>query len=220
MLDHIKHIFNDLIDLFFPPTCLVCSDYLDREVLICKKCLSSLNIHNNTEPDYIAVFQYDNNIRILIHELKYNNRPQVGYILGREMAKKLLNIVNNENSVLLPVPLHKKRIKKRGFNQSRKICEGFSDILNIPVIDDLILRKKDNISQTRLNSHRRSQNVKGIFCSGPQKIGKDKMILIVDDLITTGSTTREIGKTLKTSGYRNYFSLCAATSTKNDKVIQ
>lgn len=214
MYNILKNIIGSLTDLFFPASCLICSDYLEEDILVCRNCLKSLKLHRNENKSYFSAFTYNEKIRTLIHELKYNNRPVIGRIMGREIALKLRGLIQTEGSVLLPVPLHKKRLRKRGYNQSEKICEGFADIINIPVETGLLIRRKNNSSQTALNSSGRAENVKGIFETETAAVHPETTIFIVDDLITTGATTREAAGELKKQGYHKFFSLCIATSTK------
>ena len=212
MKNFLKNILSSLTTLFFPSSCLICEDYLNNELYVCNKCLSNLQLHRNSDPEYIAVFQYDDSIKKLIYELKYNSRPEVGEILGKEAAKHLLEIFQKENSILLPVPLHKKRIKTRGYNQSMYIAKGISDGLDIPIDEELIKRRKNNVSQTKVDTGDRKNNVSGIFKLNTSSIDKSIFIIVVDDLITTQATTKEIYKTLKEHGYNNFFGLCIATS--------
>jgi ComF family protein len=214
VLKILKNIFESLLDLFFPASCLICSEYLEEDVLVCTNCLHNLKLHRNENKSYLSVFSYSDKIRILIHELKYNNRPEIGRIMGKEMGSKLKRYINPDRMILLPVPLHKKRLRKRGYNQSEMICAGFSEIINIPVETGLLIRRKNNISQTALNASGRSENVKGIFEAGSAVVDPETTIFIVDDLITTGATTREAVSELKKQGYKKFFSLCIATSTK------
>jgi ComF family protein len=212
MKNFFKNILSSLSSFFFPASCLICEDYLNDELFVCKKCLSNLQLHKNTDPGYIAVFQYNNSIKKLIFELKYNSRPEIGQILGKEAAKHLSEIFNNENSILFPVPLHKKRIKTRGYNQSLFISKGLSEELDIPINEELIKRKKDNVSQTKVDNSDRKSNVSGIFKLDTPSLDKNIFIIVVDDRITTQATTKEIYKTLKEHGYNNFFGLCIATS--------
>ena len=207
-----QNIINSLSSLFFPPSCLICGEYLDNELFVCKKCLSNLQLHKNSSPDYISVFQYNDRIKKLIFELKYNSRPEIGDILGKEAAKHLKDLFQNINSVFLPVPLHKKRFKKRGYNQSLHIAKGFSQYLNIPVTEELIQRRKNNKSQTKVDNSNRQKNVSGIFQFTESSLNKDIFIIVVDDLITTGATTKELYKVLEQNGYKNHFGLSIATS--------
>ena len=155
----LKTIISSLFSLFFPPSCLICEDYLNDELFVCKSCLSNLQLHKNSDPGYIAVFQYNNSIKKLIFELKYNSRPEICEILGKEAARHLSDIFQKENSILLPVSLHKKRIKKRGYNQSLYIAKGISEGLAIPIDEELIKRRKDNVSQTKVDNSDRKSNV-------------------------------------------------------------
>jgi ComF family protein len=210
----ISYFFSSILDFFFPPSCLLCSDYLNDELFVCPECLKNLELHSNENKSYLAVFAYNDSLKTLIHELKYNDRPEIGVILGSEMGKRLKEFIEPQNSVFMPVPLHKKRLKKRGYNQSEKICEGLAGIINIPVEKKLLARKVNNVSQTTLNAAGRSENVKGIFIYNDSELGKSVQILIVDDLITTGATTKEAISELKRNGFENFFCLSAATSTK------
>jgi len=210
----IKQLFVSLIDFFFPPSCMICGNYLNNEIYICPFCLNELELHKNDSKTSISVFSYNDKIKLLIHELKYNHRPEIGYILGREMGKRLSGMIETGNSVLLPIPLHKKRLRKRGYNQSENISDGFSEILNIPVKKDLLVRKKNNVSQTSLNAKMRAENVKGIFDINETGLDKNTMIFLIDDLITTGATTKEAVSVLKKHGFSDFFSLSVATSTK------
>lgn len=193
---------------------MVCGEYLDSGVYVCRKCLDELELHKNDSKNSISVFSYNDSIRSLIHELKYNNRPEIGYVLGAEMGKRLKGYIETDKAVLLPVPLHKNRRRKRGYNQSEKICEGFSFESSIPMHTDIIYRKKNNISQTRLNAALRHENVKDIFEFRESEIDKDTLIILIDDIITTGATAKEASGVLKRNGFSNFFALSVATSTK------
>jgi len=211
---YIKNAVKCLTDLFFPPSCMICGEYLDNGVYLCECCLKNLELHKNESRNSLSVFAYNEPIKLLIHELKYNNRPEIGYILGKEMGKRLKDYLNIENAVLIPVPLHKKRLRKRGYNQSEKICEGLSEVSGIKVNKDLLIRKINNISQTRLNALNRAENVKGIFAFTGSDTDRETFIILVDDLITTGATSKEASGVLKSNGFDNFFALSVATSTK------
>ncbi len=193
---------------------MICGEYLNSEMYICEDCLKNLELHKNESKTSLSVFAYNSSIKLLIHELKYNNRPEIGYILGKEMGKRLKEYLITENAVLIPVPLHKKRLRKRGYNQSEKICEGLSEVTGIKVNKDLLFRRINNISQTKLNAHNRAENVKGIFSFSGYELDKETHIILVDDLITTGATSKEASSVLKNNGFGNFFAMSVATSTK------
>jgi ComF family protein len=211
---YIKNTFRCIIDFLFPSSCMICGDYLDTGIYICEDCLENLELHRNESKNSLAVFSYNESIKMLIHELKYNDRPEIGYILGKEMGKRLKAYLNTGKAVLMPVPLHKKRLRKRGYNQSDKICEGLSEISGIKISRDLIYRRINNISQTKLNSLHRAENVKGIFAFAGSDIDRETLVILVDDLITTGATSKEAAGVLKNNGFNNFFALSVATSTR------
>ncbi|HXK49899.1 MAG TPA: ComF family protein [Clostridiales bacterium] len=211
MIKSVKILISYIGDLLFPPSCMLCGEYLGDSIYVCHDCLKDLPLNRNESKDHISVFDYGNGLRLMIHELKYNQRPEIGIILGKEAGRRLAGIIDPSHSVLVPVPLHKKRLRKRGYNQADLICEGLASELSVPVNRYLLKRVKNNISQTTLNAEGRSANVKGIFDIFKTDTERSKLILLVDDVITTGSTTKEAGAVLKNAGYLNYFALSIAT---------
>lgn len=207
----VKKILSNIADLLFPPSCILCGEYLKNDMYVCHECLKNLPLNKNESKSHLSVFDYGDYIRCLIHELKYNQRPEIGVVLGREAGKRLAGIIDPAVSVLVPVPLHKKRLRKRGYNQTEMICVGLGGELNMPVRKNVLKRVRNNVSQTTLNAEGRSSNVKGIFEIDKAECDGSELILIVDDVITTGATTKEAGSVLKNAGYLNYFPLSIAT---------
>jgi len=211
MMRLLLNILSYLSELFFPASCAICGKYLNEEIYICGNCLEDLPLNRNESKSFLSVFDYGRNIRLLIHELKYNGRPEIGIILGREAGKRLKGFLDPDVSVIVPVPLHKKRLAKRGYNQAEMIGRGISMYLNIPIRTDILKRLRNNVSQTTLNAQKRSSNVKGIFFAEISEYDEDKLILTVDDVITTGATTKEACAALKESGCKNVFPVSIAT---------
>ena len=125
----------------------------------------------------------------LLHDLKYRGNRRVGTYLGRLLGQEIKRSSYSECDLLLPVPLHRKRLKQRGYNQSEIIARGASEITGIPVATNLIRRKRHGRSQTSLNRIERFENISTSFelCAHPVNLN-DKKILIIDDVITTGAT--------------------------------
>lgn len=204
----IKTILNELSNLFFPNCCAVCdSKLLPAEEGVCLRCLHKLPKTNNfDEPDNLAetllagrfpfervatfcVYSKQGVLQPLIHELKYNNKKEIGILLGKMFGKDLIgsNFIKNIDFIV-PVPLHPKREKKRGYNQARMIAEGLSKATSIPVSNNNLVRSIFNPTQTKRTKTQRWENVKDIFDVVSPKDYADKHILLVDDIITTGST--------------------------------
>ena len=147
--------------------------------------------------------------RALIHGLKYEKYTNIAKFLTPLMQKTLLeNPDFLEAEYFVPVPIHKKRLKKRGFNQSEILARELSALTNIPVLPALI-RIKNTKSQTKLTKKERAENIKEAFvCSCPKEI-KKKAIILIDDVCTTGATLEECAKVLKKAGAREVYALCA-----------
>jgi ComF family protein len=135
----------------------------------------------------------------MIHELKYGNRPEVGVFLGRLFGIKLhkQEVFDTKHSLLIPVPLHTKKRRKRGYNQSEAICRGLSSVTGITVDTGILNRVSQSVSQTRKRRFSRWQNTLDAFELSRQIPPEITHIVIVDDIITTGSTMESAAKAIK-----------------------
>ncbi len=147
--------------------------------------------------------------RSLIHGLKYEKYTNIAKFFAPLMNKTLLENPNMlEAEYFVPVPIHKKRFKKRGFNQAEVLARELSALADIPVLNALE-RIKNTKSQTKLTKRQRAENIKEAFiCSCPKEI-KKKAIILIDDVCTTGATLEECAKVLKKAGAREVYALCA-----------
>lgn len=206
-----------LIDLLYPRLCVVCRKCLTRgEHFLCTSCLYDFpfsDVRFSSEEGLLAGFEEDcrpdslyslfyynkySDYKNLIHAVKYRSRKQLGVHLGRMLGEKLCGEVNVDG--IVPIPLHPDREKKRGFNQSHQIALGISEVLQVEVWDKVIVRTKNNVSQTGLKPEEREKNVEGIFVlREPSKIS-GKHLLVIDDVITTGATVHSCLKVLAQAG--------------------
>lgn len=147
--------------------------------------------------------------RSLIHGLKYEKYTNIAKFFAPLMNKTLLENPNMlEAEYFVPVPIHKKRFKKRGFNQAEVLARELSALADIPVLNALE-RIKNTKSQTKLTKRQRAENIKEAFiCSCPKEI-KKKAIILIDDVCTTGATLEECAKVLKKAGAREVYAICA-----------
>lgn len=143
-------------------------------------------------------FQKGASTQRLIHAIKYNQRPDVAYAIAKEAAADFINTdFFDEIDVILPIPLHKRRLRQRGYNQSFYIAKALSDVTGIPIDTTHITRIVNNPKQALMRGKQREENVKGIFqANHPEELYR-KHILLVDDLVTTGNTIRSCIKTMK-----------------------
>lgn len=128
-------------------------------------------------------------MRKVIHQLKYAGKKEIGRALGRIMANEMQesNFFDGID-LIIPIPLHPKRLRERGYNQSEWIAKGISDITHLPILTTAVQRTKHIESQTHKTPFERWENVQNIFyCNSPEDL-ENKHILLVDDVLTTGST--------------------------------
>jgi len=221
-----------LLDLLFPVFCINCGqegEYLCSEcldLLIYKKSLHCLKCKKqNTEssicPECISDYyineifiagDYENKILAkLIKGLKYKFVTDYAKILGDFLSNYLLekSKVDFSNIIIMPVPLHKKRWRWRGFNQSEKIAEIISKNLNLDIDNQSLARIKHKKAQAKLNEKQRRKNIKNCFEFFGDNL-KNKNIILIDDVTTTGSTLDECARILKDNGAGNIWGLVVA----------
>lgn len=161
---------------------------------------------------FFSPFSYSNQtIKNLIHKLKYNRNQKISKILGGELNFYFSKIAYkiSENLVIVPIPMHKDKYRKRGFNQSELIADCLSKNLGITSLS--VLKKiKSTPDQTELNGAERRKNIKGSFIVIAEENIKNKDVLIVDDVKTTGSTIEEAAITLKKSGAKKILAITVA----------
>jgi len=195
------------LNLFFPELCEVCGAMLvHQEKLLCTECLLELprtGYHllpdNPVEKLFwgrvrieraSAFFRYSkgSSYHHILHKLKYSGKKEIGLEMGRLFAYTLQGTDFQQTDFIVPVPLHPKKEKKRGYNQSFWIALGLSEILQVPVDSTSIIRVQDSSTQTRKNRIERWENVQDIFDVIHPEVLDGKRIILVDDVITTGAT--------------------------------
>lgn len=133
-------------------------------------------------------------VQNLIHQLKYKGNRKAGIYLGNMMGKSLLGSNRFANiDVMIPLPLFEKKQFKRGYNQAMILCEGISEITNVPVIDKNVVRIVHTETQTKKGRTERWENVEKSFSIKDSSVLEGKSILLVDDVITTGATMEACG---------------------------
>ena len=209
---------KDLISLLFPRYCKVCRRRLmHSEQHLCVSCLLELpRTHYEQNPENVlmqhfmewpevvratAYFHYYKEGRYsnLIHHLKYYDHPEVGTFLGRLAATELRGSgFFDDIDLIIPVPLSKKKLRQRGYNQSDYIARGISEVTNIPLRTDCIVRTVDTDTQTHKSQDERWKSTKGIFQVTNPEVLKGKHLLLIDDVTTTGATLHACSSALLT----------------------
>ena len=199
---------EDFISLLFPSLCVSCGKSLYRnEGMICTQCLYKMpktNYHflkdnpvsrlfwgriNIESATACYFFDKGSRFRGLIHKMKYRGQKEIGYELGKIYGSELKESkLFNSTELIVPVPLHPKKERKRGYNQSEWVAKGIAESMGIMMNTGSVYRAVNTESQTRKGRYERWTNVENIFkISNPEDL-ENKHILIVDDVITTGST--------------------------------
>lgn len=214
----IQQTFADLFQLLFPRNCNACGTALFYgEKTICTKCLYDLpftDFHLYPENpaarlfwgripihQVIALLHFKKGTRVqqLIHQLKYKGQTDIGLLLGNMIGERMLSS-NQKPDLIIPVPLHPKKERSRGYNQSQCIAEGIAHILQIPISTELLIRKINTNTQTKKNRYNRFENIKAAFEINQPHDLKNTHILLVDDILTTGATFEACGKLLLDNG--------------------
>ena len=209
-------MFQSVINLFFPRACAGCNSYLlKNEMVICTVCRHDIPLTNHLKNEnnevfskfygripieFATAFLYFHKkgiVQELIHKLKYKGHQEIGSAIGSWYAEEIKNnITFPDIDCIIPVPLHKKRFKVRGYNQVTTFGKSLSENLNIPIEDGVLIRtvySKSQISKTILG---RSEGVEHVFEVKYDDTHHNKHFLLIDDVITTGATLEACGREL------------------------
>ena len=200
-------IADDFLQFFFPELCVSCGQVLNsQEKVLCMECLFHIprtNFHRyddnpvsqlfwgRVKIEHASSFFYfskGSSYQSLIHKLKYHGRKDIGVEMGKLFGSELRMTVFSKGDLIVPVPLHPLKHKKRGFNQSEMIAAGLSSTLNLPVNSSVLFRSESTETQTRKSRFDRFANVEGKFVVRDKTELEGKHIILADDVVTTGST--------------------------------
>lgn len=223
-------LWNDFLSLIYPRYCLGCRGSLKRgEELLCTRCLYDLpksNYHlyaNNPVRNRLAgrlplrfgwaflKFRKTGIVQHLLHQLKYQSSPEIGVMLGLVYGKELKSHgFHSYFDLIIPVPLHRDRLRERGYNQSSKFAEGLSAGMEVPWSESVAVRSRYGSTQTKMDRAKRWENVKDAFEVSESSEIYEKRLLLVDDVITTGATLEACGLHLMAAGCRELSVACIA----------
>lgn len=239
---HFISLGRSLLNALFPRYCCVCGKRLllgERDV--CVTCMINLpytrlngkrgNVLERLfwNPDYRVeradslLYYHNKSLSCNIYfEFKYHHHPDVAVHFGQIMAQNLKRTDFFDGiDCIVPIPLAPQRLKKRGYNQSERLAHGISLETNIPVDTTSVIRTTNNVTQTHLTAEDRAQNVSNIFALSDKQTLEGKHILIIDDVITTGSTIKSCAKVIaQLPGVKfSVMSLGLSVRNKKHKII-
>lgn len=211
-----------MLDFIAPLKCAVCDEIITENSqfeFICDKCYFNIdfaenstsilnNIRQNFTPDefYIsnayALFSLRNDFKYieLVHSLKYQGQQNIAFHLGKLLGDKVLEQSNHIYDSIIPLPIHHAKKRERGFNQSELISIGVADSLKIPIDNKLLKRQSYTITQTLLKKDERKKNMDNVFISTNLEFLSQKSYLLIDDVLTTGSTLNSAAFQLLNAG--------------------
>ncbi len=210
------NLITDFVSLFFPEVCFVCGKSLfSNEAIICSKCylhLPETNFHGEADnpvhrvfwgrvqiESATALYYYKKGgaVQKLIHQLKYKGHQEVGIYFGKVMGSVLLNVDPFKNvDTVVPIPLHRNKLKKRGYNQAELIAKGITEVMGNLLDTQSVYREFSSSTQTKKSRFKRWENVSEIFKLTNNHLLDNKHVLLVDDVITTGATMEACLQTL------------------------
>lgn len=216
----VKEYLYDFFNLLFPDLCCACARQLHRaEKHLCTHCLYDLpytDFHLYAENTVARLFwgrlnchaamamlyfRKGTSVQRLMHQLKYKGQTELGVKLGMLLGDRLKSTTTYQYAdLIIPVPLHPKRLRSRGYNQSECIASGMSSVMGVPVANNLLLRQKATATQTKKSRYNRFENMLNVFGLSQPAALTGKHVILVDDVITTGATLEACGQLLLNNG--------------------
>lgn len=222
-------LFEKLINVVYPPKCIFCQKLLrhDTALYICSTCYAKLPFAGETLlttsqegeesncDGVISVFKYTGMVKDSLIRYKFYNKPGYYRTYASLIAYRLTKMTDiKQFNMVLSVPLHRQKEFSRGYNQALLISRALSRELKLPECSGLLKRLKATETQSLLDKEKRHRNVKGAFAvEAPENI-LEKSILLVDDILTTGSTLEECSRMLKQAGAIKVTAIVVATGRK------
>lgn len=234
LLTSIQQFGKGLAEVAFPNVCICCGlETAEEDRQLCSFCKEKRFVDANPEnsncssdvflPESVvvqhALWEFDKGglLQHLMHHLKYERMLSIGRELGRLIAYRALrhptikSLIEEREGILVPVPLHYLKFRKRGFNQSFVLARGITEVYNLPICSiNAVIRTRNTKTQTGFAIEKRLSNIKNAFRVKKKNEFADKLVIIVDDVFTTGATTFELARTLKRAGSGDILILTAA----------
>ena len=199
--EHIKNNIQNFIPFFYPSRCPYCFEIIEKDEYACKKCIEDMpvcGVFQGVKGGYrcCAPFVYDGKFKNALLLFKFKRKKQYAKAFARVMYEQIQkSYPNYVFDYITYVPMHRKDKRSRGFNQSQLLAKELSKLMNIGCFPTLIKIKRTK-PQHKLEGHDRLTNLKGAFKIVDKSLIKGRKILIIDDVVTTGSTLSECSKTL------------------------
>jgi ComF family protein len=218
----------DFIEFLYPPVCLLCDDRCVENRWLCTACMNRLRTSMNVKilcssdefvylkdglfTDGVTTFwEFNSDLETLIHRVKYGRMKRLARFLGETAGSAMAKVgITPAPEAIVPVPLHKVRMRERGYNQSAWISMGLSGALSIPILQGALYRIRHTRTQTNLSGEQRQANVRNAFAMIRPETVRGKAVAIVDDVVTTGATMNACAEKLKDAGASSVLGIALA----------
>ncbi|HPQ81283.1 MAG TPA: ComF family protein [bacterium] len=206
----LTRLFAEIADAVFPPRCPLCDLFVERSGAPCADCEAALcrlespaftpGIGKSILSPCLSCFAYEGRIQEALHRFKYNGRLDIAGYFAQELFETASR--TGRFDMLVPVPLHTRRLRERGFNQSALLARRLGKLMSVPVELDSLVRGRDVKPQVGLSREERAENVRGAFSVKPGrgKVFEGSKVLLIDDVMTTGATLAWCARPLKDAG--------------------
>jgi ComF family protein len=209
-------MFDSILELFFPKVCYACrSPFVQNEIVVCTECRHAFPLTQHIEMENnemlkkfygklsvehvssLLYFHKKGIVQELIHHLKYKDKQEIGTFLGEWYAEELKTVHQKLRfDGIIPVPLHQKRLRERGYNQLTTFGQALSKTLQLPFYETILRRESYAITQTKKSFFERIDDPKTKFTVSFSETNHNKHFLLIDDVMTTGATLEQCGKAL------------------------
>jgi len=234
-LERFLSVTRSLVRLVYPDFCAGCNTLIETpgRYPICQSCLSGINYcegpyacvpGEGNVSSYFSLGHYEGILRNLIVNFKYHNKINLVDFFADKLiersSQKIFLSPFSESDLIIPVPLHFNKAKERGFNQAELLGMALSRRTGIPMVCDAVIRHKETVPQNKLKIEERFSNLYGAFSLNRTKSSflKNKNVIIIDDVLTTGATVENLARTIKLAGSSNIFAVTIA-KTLLERVI-
>ena len=232
----VKNVKELILDMVYPKTCPFCGKVPERGEMVCRKCRRGLTYIQeprcmkcskpilDVEEEYCydcrakqhsyrsgrSVWVYDDTMRQSISRYKYQGSLEYVLVYGEEIVKQYGEWIRAHGEILVPIPLHKRKRRSRGFNQAEILADVIGKKLQLPVMRDVLLRNKDTLPQKELSDTERLKNLQEAFAVNKKQFSPVNKVMLVDDIYTTGSTIEACAKVLYEAGVKEvyFISIC------------
>ena len=187
--------------------CIRCGKPTENESVYCNQCQNNHRYFDLARSSVV----YEGDCATLVAKLKFNSCKWLAKYIAVMMADTYTaNVLDAD--VIIPTPISKERLAERGYNQSLEIAKHLSGILGLEIANNTVIKYKDNLRQSDLSGRQRHDNVKGVYRLKDRSAVKGKKVVIIDDILTTGSTASEIARQLKIAGATTVYVLVFASA--------